>query len=407
MKQLLSLFLFLLPCLAWAQYPSNGNQKITLGEQTTADGLIFRGVLADTGIITPSSDTSAYIILDTVNHRFYNYNRATNVWSMAGVGSISSGLTGTLPVANGGTGATTFTANQILKGNGTSSISNSNLFSSGTTLGLNTSTFPDFFPNNLHIQGTGSTGLALSSTDGNSFFQFVTLSTPGSRGPIIHNNGFRFAKAYGRSAEGYADIMILDTLLRVGINIGNDGNPTETLHVGGNARITGNVSVGSATPTASGTGITFPSTQSASTSANTLDDYEEGTWTPAYEGLAGSAGSLAYASGYPRGRYTKIGRLVVATGEIELTNKGSWTSGVQIAGLPFNISATEVAQGFCIAGYVDFAAGELYLNTRNTGAENALFYFDKTKDNAEREILFTTAVNNNSTFYFSLTYQTN
>ena len=238
MKQLLSLFLFVLPCLAWAQYPSNGNQKITLGEQTTADGLIYRGVLADTGIITPSSDTSAYIILDTVNHRFYNYNRATNVWSMAGVGSISSGLTGTLPVANGGTGATTFTANQILKGNGTSSISNSNLFSSGTTLGLNTSTFPDFFPNNLHIQGTGSTGLALSSTDGNSFFQFVTLSTPGSRGPIIHNNGFRFAKAYGRSAEGYADIMILDTLLRVGINIGNDGNPTETLHVGGNARIT-------------------------------------------------------------------------------------------------------------------------------------------------------------------------
>jgi len=107
MKQLLSLFLFLLPCLALAQYPSNGNQKITLGEQTTADGLIWRGVLADTGIINPSSDTSAYIILDTANHRFYNYNRVTNVWNMAGVGSITSGLTGVLPVANGGTGSAT------------------------------------------------------------------------------------------------------------------------------------------------------------------------------------------------------------------------------------------------------------------------------------------------------------
>jgi hypothetical protein len=125
MKQLLPLFLFLLPCLALAQYPSNGNQKITLGEQTTADGLIYRGVLADTGIITPSSDTSAYIILDTVNHRFYNYNRATNVWSVAGGGTAvttfsggTTGLTpstatsgaitlgGTLAVANGGTGAT-------------------------------------------------------------------------------------------------------------------------------------------------------------------------------------------------------------------------------------------------------------------------------------------------------------
>jgi len=124
MKQLL--FLLLFPCLAWAQYPSNGNQKITLGEQTTADGLIYRGVLGDTALITPLSDTSAYIILDTANHRFYNYNRATNVWSVAGGGTsvttFSAGTTGltpstatsgavtlggTLAVANGGTGSTT------------------------------------------------------------------------------------------------------------------------------------------------------------------------------------------------------------------------------------------------------------------------------------------------------------
>jgi len=114
MKQLIPLFLFFLPCLAWAQYPINGNQKITLGEQTSADGLIWRGVLADTGIITPSSDTSAYIILDTVNHRFYNYNRATNVWSVTTIGSISSGLTGVLPLANGGTGASSFSPNNYL-----------------------------------------------------------------------------------------------------------------------------------------------------------------------------------------------------------------------------------------------------------------------------------------------------
>jgi hypothetical protein len=146
MKQLLSLFLILLPCLAWAQYPSNGNQKITLGEQTTADGLIWRGVLADTGIITPSSDTSAYIILDTVNHRFYNYNRATNVWSVAGGGTAvttfsagSTGLTpntatsgsvtlgGTLAVANGGTNTTTLTANKVMVGNGSGVLTPTNL----------------------------------------------------------------------------------------------------------------------------------------------------------------------------------------------------------------------------------------------------------------------------------------
>lgn len=72
MKQILSLALALLPCLALAQYPSNGNQKITLGEQTTADGLIWRGVASDT-TLTAKSDTAAYFVLDTVNINLYTY----------------------------------------------------------------------------------------------------------------------------------------------------------------------------------------------------------------------------------------------------------------------------------------------------------------------------------------------
>jgi uncharacterized protein YqkB len=91
MKQLLSLFLFLLPCLAWAQYPSNGNQKITLGEQTTADGLIFRGV-ASIDTVTATSkitrankqDTSAFLLLDTVTNLLWHYKTASNGWSQAG-----------------------------------------------------------------------------------------------------------------------------------------------------------------------------------------------------------------------------------------------------------------------------------------------------------------------------------
>jgi hypothetical protein len=52
-----------------------------------------------------------------------------------------------------------------------------------------------------------------------------------------------------------------------------------------------------------GTGITFPATQSASSDANTLDDYEEGTWTPTLTGFSGT-GLTADAT------YTKIGRVV-------------------------------------------------------------------------------------------------
>ena len=107
MKQHLSLFLILLPCLAWAQYPSNGNQKITLGEQTTADGLIYRGVASTDTVRKPSIDTMAYMVLDTTTNIIWHYKKATsNAWLRVG-GSITSGLTGVLPVANGGTGSAT------------------------------------------------------------------------------------------------------------------------------------------------------------------------------------------------------------------------------------------------------------------------------------------------------------
>jgi hypothetical protein len=119
MKQLLSLFLFLVPCLAWAQYPSNGNQKITLGEQTTADGLVYRGLAADT-TRKPSVDTMAFILLDTNTNIIWQYKKATNnAWTRVG-GSISSGVTGVLPVANGGTNRITMPAGYVLHGDDTS-----------------------------------------------------------------------------------------------------------------------------------------------------------------------------------------------------------------------------------------------------------------------------------------------
>ena len=95
--------------------------------------------------------------------------------------------------------------------------------------------------------------------------------------------------------------------------------------------------VGGATPSTSGSGITFPATQSASTDANTLDDYEEGTWTPADT----SGASLSFTiSGTPI--YTKIGNLVTVNFFLSYPSTANGT-GNNIGGLPFSIKSSTYA----------------------------------------------------------------
>jgi hypothetical protein len=86
----------------------------------------------------------------------------------------------------------------------------------------------------------------------------------------------------------------------------------------------------------SGTGIAFPATQSASSDANTLDDYEEGTWTPAisYQNATDNANATETAQ---TGHYTKIGRLVMAAFRLTWTQASASpvNDNVSLTGLPF------------------------------------------------------------------------
>jgi hypothetical protein len=107
------------------------------------------------------------------------------------------------------------------------------------------------------------------------------------------------------------------------------------------------VGVGGATPSASGAGITFPATQSASTDANTLDDYEEGTWTPVPTFGGGNTG-MVYSS---LGSYTKIGRLVHLRGEFAISTNGSSTGTVRLGGLPFTPNASQFIGGMIGDGF--------------------------------------------------------
>jgi hypothetical protein len=96
--------------------------------------------------------------------------------------------------------------------------------------------------------------------------------------------------------------------------------------------------VGAATPAASGAGITFPASQSASSDVNTLDDYEEGTWTPLLESDGGSAAGKTYTT--QSGQYTKIGNVVYFTFLVTFSNAGSSNvNEANLRGLPFSVGA--------------------------------------------------------------------
>jgi hypothetical protein len=78
--------------------------------------------------------------------------------------------------------------------------------------------------------------------------------------------------------------------------------------------------------------ITFPATQSASSDANTLDDYEEGTWTAVPTWATQGTGS-----GNVTGQYTKIGNLV-SIRCYPVAVKGTASGAFKITGLPFTPS---------------------------------------------------------------------
>ena len=78
-------------------------------------------------------------------------------------------------------------------------------------------------------------------------------------------------------------------------------------------------------------GITFPATQVASSDANTLDDYEEGNWTPTDASGAGLTFTVSNC------RYTKVGRLVTVQGSITYPATANGSNATW-GGFPFNSS---------------------------------------------------------------------
>jgi hypothetical protein len=117
----------------------------------------------------------------------------------------------------------------------------------------------------------------------------------------------------------------------------------------------------------------FPATQNPSSDPNTLDDYEEGSWTPSVT-FGGASVGVTYG-GSNGGRYTKIGRLCIATFLLQLSSKGSSTGAAQIAGLPFASLSSSVLAAMSVgwAASVSGLSGTLQ-GTVGNGATTVSLY---------------------------------
>tara|TARA_Y100000310_G_scaffold329089_1_gene398332 strand:- start:1691 stop:2362 length:672 start_codon:yes stop_codon:yes gene_type:complete len=151
--------------------------------------------------------------------------------------------------------------------------------------------------------------------------------------PAFYNNGSRYLT---RVDQG---VSLVDNQK---LEAGNAQDAT--YYYDGTDLVIDSAAVGSGALSIPGGKLAFPATQVASADANTLDDYEEGTFTPSIgdSGLDGSGEGQAYSKQV--GRYTKIGNRVFFSLRVAISNLGTMTAGdhTAVMGLPFTSnSATD------------------------------------------------------------------
>lgn len=137
-------------------------------------------------------------------------------------------------------------------------------------------------------------------------------------------------------------------------------------------------------------GLTFPAVQVSSADVNTLDDYEEGTWTPNYisNDIFNGDITITYSTTPTKGRYRKIGAVVfiefsIVTSSVTVT--GATSDVLSVEGLPFapisgfplgssqilinqNLGWTTAAPAFgqITTGNFSFATGSITLSTKTS-----------------------------------------
>lgn len=117
----------------------------------------------------------------------------------------------------------------------------------------------------------------------------------------------------------------------------------------------------------------FPATQVPSADANTLDDYEEGTWTPT--ATFATAGNLSVAYTTRLGFYTKIGHRVFLDWSIVTSTFTHTTASgnFHLTGAPFTVAATHDICGSQSYGGITKANYSVFNPEPQTGQAYLIF----------------------------------
>lgn len=232
--------------------------------------------------------------------------------------------------------------------------------------------------------------LILSGTDGLSDID-GSAATPAVRGTDANTGIFfgtdiigfseggtevaRFnADAQFVAAAGTASLPVITTTGDVNTGIFFPAADTIAFSEGGAEAMridsSGNVLVGLTSATSGGgvlqvsNGITFPATQSASSNANTLDDYEEGTFTPTVTFGGGSATVASSAA------YIKIGKTCFVNGYVSFSSVSSASAG-SITNFPFTAATISGSPRQVLVAREDAATGKMgqvYISAATTTA---------------------------------------
>ena len=308
---------------------TDGNIKFDANSNVLITGILTATTLA--GNFTPDS-------LEIGNNIKLGNAGVITATSFVGSGANLTGITGTTINNNAN--------DRVITGSGTANTLNgeSGLTFNGSTMNL--------------TAASGDARISLFGTEGND-----------ARISLIADEGDDHIDQWNIRSKASNNNLTIDQFgggtFNTRLTIDTDANDGDVIVN------TGNLVIGT-----SGKGIDFSATPNgyAGSINETLDDYEEGYFTPTVGGWSAS-GTGVYGSGGQRGRYTKVGNLVTVFFHVYWTALNNASGVFAIENLPFAHSSSTYNLSTAVQmRYVDYSGDTVFAVGGNGYSSSLLFY---------------------------------